>query len=119
MYQGLGGAIQGKELRPPLLLGVVAIEKGAFWSPSTTVALDYGRQLYFFTYLLLKYKFEFSLSRFVLNVIFFRAVSHLSYCLHIFTSFASFALFKYTSLNLGGPNIFPKQHVPLQTVVQN
>ena len=24
--------------RPPLLLGVVAIEKGAFWLPSTTVA---------------------------------------------------------------------------------
>ena len=24
--------------RPPLHLGVVAIEKGAFWSPSTTVA---------------------------------------------------------------------------------
>ena len=25
-------------LRPPLRLNVVAIEKGAFWSPSTTVA---------------------------------------------------------------------------------
>ena len=32
------GAIQGKEWRPPLHLGVVAIEKGAFSSPSTTVA---------------------------------------------------------------------------------
>ena len=31
------GAIQGKEMRPPLLLGVVAIEKGAFGSHSTTV----------------------------------------------------------------------------------
>ena len=28
----------GKELRPPLHHGVVAIEKGAFVSPSTTVA---------------------------------------------------------------------------------
>ena len=26
----------GKQLRPPLLFGVVAIEKGAFGSPSTT-----------------------------------------------------------------------------------
>ena len=26
-----------KELRPPLHLGVVAIKKGSFWSPSTTV----------------------------------------------------------------------------------
>ena len=32
------GAIQGKELDPPLHLGVVAIEKGALGSPSTTVA---------------------------------------------------------------------------------
>ena len=32
------GAIQRKELRPPLHLGVVAIEKGVFWSPSPTVA---------------------------------------------------------------------------------
>ena len=31
---------QGKEC-PPLYLGVEAIEKGDFWSPSTTVALDY------------------------------------------------------------------------------
>ena len=30
--------IQGMELRPPLHLGVVAIEKGAFGSPSTKVA---------------------------------------------------------------------------------
>ena len=36
--KGKSGAIQGKELRPPLHLGVEAIEKGAFWSPSTTVA---------------------------------------------------------------------------------
>ena len=27
-----------KESRPPQHLGVVAIEKGTFWSPSTTVA---------------------------------------------------------------------------------
>ena len=32
------GAIQGKGLRSLLHLGVVAIEKGAFRSPSTTVA---------------------------------------------------------------------------------
>ena len=32
-----GEVDQSKE-RPPLHLGVVAIEKGAFWSPSTTVA---------------------------------------------------------------------------------
>ena len=38
MNQGESGAIRGKELRPPLHLGVVAIEKGAFWSPSTAVA---------------------------------------------------------------------------------
>ena len=30
--------MQGKELRPPLHISVVAIEKGAFWLPSTTVA---------------------------------------------------------------------------------
>ena len=35
MYQWKGGAIQGWEYRPPLPLGVVAIEKGAFWSPLT------------------------------------------------------------------------------------
>ena len=45
MYQGSSEAIQGKELCPPLHLGVVAIEKGAFESPLTTVAN--------FTYLLL------------------------------------------------------------------
>ena len=33
-----GGAITGKELCHPLHLGVVAIEKGASGSPSTTVA---------------------------------------------------------------------------------
>ena len=33
----VGGSIQGKELHPPLHLGVVAIEKGAFKSPSTSV----------------------------------------------------------------------------------
>ena len=32
------GAIQGKELRPPLHLGVVVIEKGAFESTSPIVA---------------------------------------------------------------------------------
>ena len=31
-------AIQEKKLRPYLHLGVVAIEKGAFWAPSTTVS---------------------------------------------------------------------------------
>ena len=31
----VSGAIQGKELRPLQHLGVVAIEKGAFVSPST------------------------------------------------------------------------------------
>ena len=31
-------AIQGKEWRPPLHLGVVAIEKGAFWLLSTKIA---------------------------------------------------------------------------------
>ena len=31
------GAIQRKELCPPLLLIVAAIEKGDFWSPSTKV----------------------------------------------------------------------------------
>ena len=31
-------AILGKEYRLPLHFGVVAIEKGAFWSPLTTVA---------------------------------------------------------------------------------
>ena len=32
------GAILGKEKRPPLHFGVVATEKGAFWSLSITVA---------------------------------------------------------------------------------
>ena len=36
--KGKNGTIQGKELCSPLHLGVVAIKKGAFWSPSTTVA---------------------------------------------------------------------------------
>ena len=31
--------IKGKVERPPLHLGVVAIEKGAFWSPSTTIII--------------------------------------------------------------------------------
>ena len=31
----------GKEVAPSLHLGVVAIKKGAFWSPSTTVASFY------------------------------------------------------------------------------
>ena len=38
----------GKGIALSLHLGVVAIEKGAFWSPSTMAALDYGRQLYFY-----------------------------------------------------------------------
>ena len=29
---------KGKKLPPPPYLGIVAIEKGAFWSPSTMVA---------------------------------------------------------------------------------
>ena len=33
----VSGAIQGNELRPPLHLGVVVIEKGAFGTPSTMV----------------------------------------------------------------------------------
>ena len=32
------------ELRPPLHLGVVAIEKGAFWLPSTKVAICYDQE---------------------------------------------------------------------------
>ena len=44
--QQLSGAIQGKELRPPLHLGVVAIEKGAFGSPSTAVA-NYNYYYYY------------------------------------------------------------------------
>ena len=36
MEQGQSGAIHGKELRPPLHLGVAAIEKGVF---------DYDRKL--------------------------------------------------------------------------
>ena len=36
--EGNSGAIRGKEQHPPLHLGVVASEKGAFWSPSTTFA---------------------------------------------------------------------------------
>ena len=35
----VSGSIQGKYYRPLLHLGVVAIEKGAFRSPSTTVGL--------------------------------------------------------------------------------
>ena len=31
-------AIQRKEQRPPLNIGVVATEKGTFWLPSTTVS---------------------------------------------------------------------------------
>ena len=37
-YQEQNGAIQGKELRPPLYIDEVATEKGAFASPSTKVA---------------------------------------------------------------------------------
>ena len=32
------GAFQGKEWRPPQHHGIIAIEKGTFWFPSTTVA---------------------------------------------------------------------------------
>ena len=35
--KGKSGAIQGKELRPPVHPGVVALEKGAFRSPLTMV----------------------------------------------------------------------------------
>ena len=41
MDQGWSEIIQGKELLPPLHLSVVAIEKGAFWLSSTTVANFY------------------------------------------------------------------------------
>ena len=34
-----GKVKQSREQRPPLDLSVVAIEKGAFWSPSTMVAI--------------------------------------------------------------------------------
>ena len=37
----VSGAIQGKELRPSLHHGVVAIEKGGFGSPSTVVSHIY------------------------------------------------------------------------------
>ena len=33
--------IEGKELHPPQQFSVVAIEKVAFWSPSTTVANNF------------------------------------------------------------------------------
>ena len=46
--KGKSGTIQGKELRPSLHLGVVAIEKGAFRFPSTAVA-NYNN-LYGFKY---------------------------------------------------------------------
>ena len=48
-YRGYGGAIRGKKERPPLHLSVVAIEKGAFWSPSSC-----GHQLYFYYHYLLR-----------------------------------------------------------------
>ena len=39
---------QSREMRPPLHLGGVAIEKGAFWSPSTTVAsFTYGLNYFY------------------------------------------------------------------------
>ena len=43
---GIKGEVEkrGKELCPPLHLGVVAIEKGALWSPATK-----GRQIYLCT----------------------------------------------------------------------
>ena len=50
---GKSGAIQGKgSKRPPLHLSVVAIEKGAFWSPSTK-----GRQLYLLFFTCIKYSY--------------------------------------------------------------
>ena len=48
MDQGYCGAIQEKELRPSLNLGVVAIEKGAFGTPPTKVTN--------FTYIVLSYR---------------------------------------------------------------
>ena len=45
----VSGAIQGKELRCPLYLGVVAIEKGAFGWPSTTV--DQHIYIYIYIYI--------------------------------------------------------------------
>ena len=40
-YQGLIGAIKGKELHPPLHLGLVAFEKEAFGLPLTIVTNFY------------------------------------------------------------------------------
>ena len=40
--------MHGKEWRPSLHLGVVAIEKGAFWSPSTTVT---NNNIYIYIYI--------------------------------------------------------------------
>ena len=42
--------IKGKVERRPLHLGVVAIEKGAFWSPSTTVA-NFINYIYIYIYI--------------------------------------------------------------------
>ena len=47
------GAIQRKELRSPLHLGVLAIEKGAFRSPSTTV--DQLIYIYIYIYILTEF----------------------------------------------------------------
>ena len=47
--KGKSGAIQGKKLRPLLHLDVVAIEKEAFWSPSTSLA-NFTFTIYIFIY---------------------------------------------------------------------
>ena len=46
--------IAGKEYNPPLHLSVVAVEKGAFWSPSTTVT-SFTFYLYIYIYIYICY----------------------------------------------------------------
>ena len=43
--------VEGKKYRPPLHFGVVAIEKGAFWSSLTTVANFTFTYLYIYIYI--------------------------------------------------------------------
>ena len=51
------GAILEKESHPPLHIGVVAIEKGAFVSPSTTVANDLYIYIYVYIYIYIQASF--------------------------------------------------------------
>ena len=59
------GAIQGKEQHPPLHLGVVAIEKGSFWSLSITVANFTYIYIYIYIYSSLSIFIHSSLSFFI------------------------------------------------------